>query len=349
MRHSRTGNTALQVALSMVGVLGFAAIGIDLTVLKVYDRELANVAEASAHAGAAQLDGTAEGMAAARTSAVSLAGQNTVLGTPMELDANTANDADGDVVLGRLNEDDAFEPTTDPALATAVKATAYRGGFGTYFAGLFGLSEVSSKQYSIAVAGGPRGAECPLPIAVPTCSLPPEGVCGLDVVMSDANNDNAAWALPGDANPDANSARDAIDGCTASSSTTDTLSLNNGQITSVLNTLADAVAASDEYWDSTEFGEAIPTQITQSAIPTAQYGKVLRRLGMVYTDPSNCTNSQFNYDGVPIVGYVTMVVYDVRSAGSDKVVKMRIACDEAPETSGGGYFGTTAPPRLVVE
>jgi hypothetical protein len=266
----------------------------------------------------------------------------------MVLDPNTGNDEDGDVVLGRIDDDGAFEAyTADPGLTTAVKAKAYRGGMGTYFAGLFGLSTVSAEQYAIAVSGGPSSAECPLPIAVPSCFLPEEGICGLEVRMADSGVDNAAWALPGSSNPSSSAVSSAITSCSASSATTDVLGLNNGQITTVLNTLANAVSNSTEMWDAAEFG-VMPAR-TGNAISTTKYGHVLRRLGMVYEDPSNCTNSQFNYDGVPILGYVTMVVYDIQSTGSPKWVKMRIACDEAPETSGGGFYGTTAPPRMVYE
>ncbi|MFZ5475613.1 MAG: TadG family pilus assembly protein [Myxococcota bacterium] len=364
MRHSRSGNAAVQVGLSIWVIVGFAAIGIDLTVIKVYQQELYNAAEAASHAGAAQLDGTADGVSAARTIAEQVGEMNTILGSSVAFDPNTANAADGDIVLGRIDfSTNTFVPTTDPATAVAVKAKAYRGGVGTYFARLFGLNTVSAEETAIAVAGGPRTAECPMPIAVPECALPDDGICDFEITMSNSNVDNAAWALPQSNNPSASDLSAAINGCTAESSTVDVLSLNNGQIQSVLNDLQTYLRNQTEMWDTSEFG-AMPAQPTTvwvdqngetkgpSTVPTADYGKVIKRLGMVYDDPSNCTNSSMNYNGVPIKGYVTMVVYDIRtsnSGGNGRWVKMRIACDEADEMSGGGFYGTTAPPRMIVE
>ncbi|MFN7145052.1 MAG: pilus assembly protein TadG-related protein, partial [Myxococcota bacterium] len=54
----RRGNTATIVALSMTGLIGFAALTIDMGYARLVHQQLENTSEAAARAGAARLDGT---------------------------------------------------------------------------------------------------------------------------------------------------------------------------------------------------------------------------------------------------------------------------------------------------
>jgi len=107
----RHGAVVPLTAILMVFLLGMLAFAIDLGYLAVVKAELQNAADAAALAGASQIldrdelagqpNQSAE-IAAAREQAVALAGLNRVAGRPVYLDANTANDPAGDVVVGYL-------------------------------------------------------------------------------------------------------------------------------------------------------------------------------------------------------------------------------------------------------
>lgn len=340
----RTGQTNVLVALTLTTLVGFAAFAIDLSAARMSRAQLGNAAEAAAHAGAAKLDGSVEGMVAARNAALALAIENSAEGTPVVLDANTANAADGDVVLGFWSGT-AFVPSTDPALVTSVQVIGARDDLRSTFAKVaFEVDALSASDYAIAQAGGPAESPCPMPISLADCEV--EAVkdsCNLDMVLNSDRLDNGAWANKGGKQANADDIRDALDTaqCTQASNIGETVTLNNGAINSALKALAKAVNASPNTWDDATMGIQ-PDAITGSEVTR---GKVLYGQIMIFHDPTNCDGTKYNGNH-DILGYATAVVYDV-ATGADKSVAMRIACDEAPAQGGGAYFGTTVPPRFV--
>ena len=338
----RNGNAAITVAISITTLMMFAALAIDIGAHRVHVQKAKVAAEAAAHAAASQLDGTGEGIAAAYSVGVEVGNQNKVTNDALGLTA-------GDITLGCLDSAGNFVTGCSAATTTAARVDVNEAGIPTFFAGVaLQQPTLDAAAAAIAVGGGPRQASCPFPIAIPSCALPEAGVCGLEISMSGNGADNAAWAIPGYTNPNATSLNNSMDPtiCGAQASTADVLALHNGAINSVLTGVIDYMVTYGEAWDTAEFG-AMPAQEPDSSIATANYGIVARRLGMVF-DESTCSGS-YTADGVDVLGYVTLVIYDVKTAGSspDKWIKLRVACDESNEPSGGGFYGTTAPPRFI--
>lgn len=342
----RTGQTNVVVALSLTVLVGFAAIAIDVSAARVSRHQLGNAAEAASHAGAAQLDGSVEGMEAARAAALAVAAENSVAGVSVDLDANESNSPDGDVVLG-FWADGAFVPSTVPSAVTTVQVLAERDDLRSTFARVaFDAETISAGDYSIAQAGGPSESPCPLPIALADCEIAAiEDTCDINVVLNSDRLDNGAWARKGGQQANASFVKAALDPsqCAAASEVGEILTLNNGSVTSGLKAMSDAVSASTASWDPLTMGVQ-PVKLTGSSVNP--YGKVLYGQIMVFHDPGNCVSTKYNGER-PILGYASAVVYDVVQTGSNKSMRMRIACDEAPAEGGGAYFGTTVPPRFV--
>ena len=109
----RRGAIAVFVVTSLVTLLGFGALAIDVGVLYTAQTELQVAADAAALAGAtellneARLRGSGElafVFTAARQKAAQLAGLNPSMGTSPQVDLNSGNALEGDVVLGHLNQ-----------------------------------------------------------------------------------------------------------------------------------------------------------------------------------------------------------------------------------------------------
>lgn len=345
-RSMRRGNVSIQVALSLTLLIGVAAIVVDLGLGRYYRQQLSHAAEAGAHAGAAQLDGSIDGMAAAREMAAAVAAENAAAGAPVDLDLNEGNDETGDIVLGYW--DDGFVPSTNALEVTTVKVIARRTGLATFFASVaFDQATMTASDYAIAQAGGPSGVDCPIPLALADCELAAmqAGGCNQEIVLNSARVDNGAWGQLGTSQPNANYVRDAVrDGvCVDGGEVGEQLTLNNGTIANGLSQVEYAINNSTETWNAAEWGD-LPDQLPDSGVTA--YGNVYTGQVMVFDDPGNCVNTGFTGTH-PIVGYATAVLYDVVPTGGDKQLRLRIACDEGGGAGGGGYFGTTVPPRFV--
>jgi hypothetical protein len=169
----------------------------------------------------------------------------------------------------------------------------------------------------------------------------------VDIKLIADQNDNGSWAQIGSGRPNAGSVRSAIEGCSAISSITDTVGLNNGAISSAAGTLADAISSSPDTWDTAKLG-AQPAQRSRSAVTS--YGHVLQSQLIIFepTGGASCTGTKFNGAGYDIVGFATAVVYDTVATGpaAQRSISMRIVCDSLNAEAGGGYFGTRVPPQL---
>lgn len=124
-RHGRSGGVAIILALSLLVLLGFAALTIDLGYARMVQAQLQAAADAAAMGGAQRLSTDAAGLIAARSTAVSIGAANEANGHPVALDANPINGADGDVVLGIWDATaGTFTPSMNPELVNAVQVTA---------------------------------------------------------------------------------------------------------------------------------------------------------------------------------------------------------------------------------
>lgn len=347
----RRGSAALTFALMLVTIFGLGSLGIDRNLLQVRDVEAQNAANAVAHAAVTRLDGTAAGLDRARESARKLGLLNYVGTSPVALGVGgvpaTATLQLGRWLNGRFVVDD-----DDPADVNAVRVVVVRVGIPGVFAGpAFAIEERSVAGESIAVAGGVSYVPCPLPLAVPSCELPHgERICDADLVLGADANDTAGWANLGSSRPSASSIRGAIEDCDLDGvDTTDMVTINDGAIASAVNALADAVSGSTVVRDTPRWG-AMPEQSKKSGVNP--YGRVLEGHLIVLDDPNDCNGTRFGGASVPVVGFVSGIVYDVDTRGGvdEREIRVRLTCEvERYGLGGGGYFGTTAPPHFVEE
>lgn len=348
---TRRGSVAVTFALMLATLFGVGSLGIDRNMLQVRDFEAQNAADAVAHAAARQLDGTSAGMERAISTAQRVAGLNYVGVTPVTLGAAGAP-ATASMEFGRWAGDRFVAESTDPRRVNAVRVTVTRLGIPTLFAepGL-GIEELGAEGVSIAVGGGVAQVPCPLPLAIPSCMLPQgELICGFDLVLNADGNDNSGWANLGGSRPSSSSVRSAIESCSLEGvDTTETVTMNNGAVSSAMQVLADAVGDSPILWDDEEWG-VMPPQSAQSGVK--DYGHVLEGHLIVFDDPANCDGTKFNGANLPVTGFVSGIVYDVDTKGNvnQRRIGVRLVCEVEPNAQGGGgYYGTTAPPHFVVE
>lgn len=155
---NRRGAVTVYIAISMVVVLGMAALAVDAGMLYVARGELQRAADAAALAGDwkmindDRLKGASQQQAvflAARAEAANFGHNNPTLQVNLTLDGNSSNASGGDIVLGSLiNPENRTEPlgVADPNLFNSVQVRTRRdqarnGALTLWFARIFGYSE----------------------------------------------------------------------------------------------------------------------------------------------------------------------------------------------------------------
>lgn len=373
----RQGGVAVFVALGLVALLGFVALVVDLGYMRMVHAQLQAGADAAALAGASQLNGTEDGMDRARGRAVGVGLLNDAHGEAIVLDANPANAPGGDVVLGRWDPDaEIFVPTTEPAEVDAVEVRARRDDLIALFSrAAFGSEELGASARSVAISGGRRGAgRVPyyIPFGLPSCQWEqhtPDELSDMTFVLNPAGADNTGWATVG-GSPNASWISDhlaaigpcmeeynqtgQVDESCASASTSDSVGLNNGVISSGLFALEEAVENGIP-WDSEAWGP-LPAQNPGSSVDPNRYGHVVEGpLPVFLSSDAYCTPGAPWNTTETILGFVWAAVYDVRAKGAAKKknVWLRINWSTLREvgTGGGGVdYGIVAPgPAVVVQ
>ena len=176
---NQRGNAVIMVAVSMLTLLGFAAIAVDTGYLMVAKNELQNVADASALAAARQLGAIYEPKTYTEQQnftcdpgtiipvAQNVAQKNTAAGKSITIQ-------DSDVLIGRWNSDThTFTPTLDQPDAVKVKArrdTGSNGPVSTFFAKILGIDTADVAADAIAAltgqsTAGPGGLDIPVGIS----------------------------------------------------------------------------------------------------------------------------------------------------------------------------------------
>ena len=112
----------------------------------------------------------------------------------------------------------------------------------------------------------------------------------------------------------------------------------NGEAVVGLQTLADAIDASETRWNSDIFGE-LPAQMSGSAVKA--YGNTFEAPILVFDGGDTYCTTGGDFTGYePLVGFSWGVVYDVRATGAaeEKNIRMRLNPYEAhlDGTSSGG-------------
>lgn len=347
LRRARRGSNAMIVSSSILSASGFAALALDIGFLSSARTQLQAVADVTARAGAARLNGTPEGMDAAEATAEAVATANEVWGEAVSMAGTT-------LTFGVWDVDNAdFTVSDDATQVNAIQVDAALTALPTFFAGLaFGQYSMGTAATSTAVVrpggGTPAGAvDCYIPLAVPKCMI--EGndadtLQDLDLKLSPAGQDTTGWALIG-AGANASNVRDQIDSITGSScaggEVGDTVNLNNGVQDTQLQGL-DAIieGGGNGVWDDAVWGTK-PTQWAQSRISTASYNAnyvISGPILVIDVGSDYCTGSGGNWTGTAsLSGFVWGAVYDVGS-GPNKNIRMRIdvSTQRPIGTAGGG-------------
>jgi hypothetical protein len=202
VRNQRRGNYAAFFGISCLVLLGFTAIGIDSGWQRIAMTQLHNAADAGAHAGAMQLDGTLEGIERAVERAIDVTNANLVHGYSVAIDTTTAVSNDGvpsntDITVARFDakgengclldggcwteigaapstadyEPDLESGTVDFQQVNALQVDA-EAQVSTFFGGVaFGTTELGAYNYSVGRMPIYQGTECAFPFSIGDCTL----------------------------------------------------------------------------------------------------------------------------------------------------------------------------------
>jgi hypothetical protein len=315
--------TALVVPLMII----FGGLALDLAHLGTVDDEIQRSLDAAALAGAGKLGFDSSVFPAARAWAQNYALLNplhnggTTLAT-INLNLNTPNTANGDIVLGIWNGS-SFTPSLDGTKVNAVLCR-YQTTVPMTFLRLLGLTSLPAAGEAIAWATQPVTPpqdECVFPMALSSCFFggSTSAGCGATVTFissasgSAVGGNTAAWGsiVPGQAANDANilaQVKAAAGGaCTgAPLSTGDNEPVSNGQLNNVVNWLGgnDPNAFPAKYAASSEL-------VVQKADGTDAYrGKGWAVYVPVIDTGAGCPPAAIN-GSLPIVGWTRMVITQI--------------------------------------
>jgi Flp pilus assembly protein TadG len=184
-REREGGSVLIWAAAVLLLLILLAGLGIDTAFGLYVAHQLQNAADASALAGAAVVR---QDPVLARSRAVAIGEANRAANAPVELAANDANAADGDIVIGHYERRDrvfAAQSTDVNAVKVSTRRTesSLGGPLGLNFGPVFGVDTVEVERAAVAMVAGGIG---PAVIALnPTasCSFDLRGTAGGVVVM----------------------------------------------------------------------------------------------------------------------------------------------------------------------
>ena len=350
--------TALVVPLMII----FGGLALDLAHLGTVDDEIQRSLDAAALAGAGKLGFDSSVFPAARAWAQNYALLNplhnggTTLAT-INLNLNTPNTANGDIVLGIWNGS-SFTPSLDGTKVNAVLCR-YQTTVPMTFLRLLGLTSLPAAGEAIAWATQPVTPpqdECVFPMALSSCFFggSTSAGCGATVTFissasgSAVGGNTAAWGsiVPGQAANDANilaQVKAAAGGaCTgAPLSTGDNEPVSNGQLNNVVNWLGgnDPNAFPAKY-------AASPELVVAKADGTDAYrGKGWAVYVPVIDTGAGCPPAAIN-GSLPIVGWTRMVITQILEKNGTCAVANHWAgnpWDEHCFTNKNGTAGSLPP------
>jgi len=322
------GNVLLFTTVLMVPLLIiFGGLALDLAHLGTADDEVQRSLDAAALAGAGKLGFDSSVFPAARAWAQNYALLNPIrkagaTQATINLNLNTPNAANGDIVLGIWNGS-SFTPSLDGTQVNAVLCR-YQTTVPMTFLGLLGFTSLPVTGEAIAWATQPvtpPPTSCVFPIALSSCFFGGSTSlgCGATVTFissssgSAVGGNSAAWAsvVPGQAANDANILAQVKAGasgnCTgAPLSTGDNDPVNNGQLNNVMNWLGgnDPNAFPAKYAASAEL-------VVAKADGTDAYrGKGWAVYVPVIDTGAGCPPAAIN-GSLPIVGWTRMVITQI--------------------------------------
>jgi hypothetical protein len=160
--------TILAVPLMII----FGGLAMDLAYHGTVDDELQRAMDAASLAGAGKLGFDSSVFPTVRNFAQSYAAANQFKVGTINLNLNTANDPNGNIVLGIWNAG-AFTPSLDGSKVNAVRCQ-YSATIPTSFLRLIGINDLATAAQAVAIANPPATPGCGtgiLPIAVAPCAF----------------------------------------------------------------------------------------------------------------------------------------------------------------------------------
>jgi len=370
---ARAGSVVVVIALVLLVLMGFAALVIDLGYARLVKGQLQSAADAAALAGAQRIDGSEEGLAQARLTAVEIAQTNRARGDALVLDANLSNDPEGELVLG-IWDGHSFSPSTSAAAVNAVRVTLEEEGLAAIFSStVWSEGPMSAAVVATALARPPQGAggvEWYWPFATPDCffeTRSDDEIEDMTLVLSPDGADNTGWMAIGET-IDAAWARSQLAlaaSCMTQWYTTgevdercdradvgDLADTSNGTLEAGLADVASLIAKSPIPWDSAIYG-AEPARDPNSGVPAGKYGRVLVGVFPILDVPDDyCTTGGKWAHAFEVTGFVWGVIYDTTTKGANKTVKIKLDLSHqysVGDVLGGSDHGvvTLVPPSLV--
>jgi hypothetical protein len=354
---ARHGASAIIIALAMVVLLGAAALVVDVGHITTVQAELQAAADAAAHAGARQLDGSDEGLLMASEQASRFAASNEAAQQAVTLSGDGAS-----LELGVWQEG-SFASGGDADEINAVRVVARRADLLPWFSGAaFGRDALAASAEAIAVHQQDAAGDvaCFLPMAVADCTITDlytTGVNYVDFYVNPPAVDNVGWAKP-DGSPSANWLRDQLRDCdhSGTASVGGDIGLQNGTVTSVLTELADMLnEGTGTHWNSDYWG-ALPDRLPNSGVDAGSFGNTVEGVMFTFTDSDYCAGSGGGFnEHQEISGFVWASIYDVVTHGpaAGRTIRVRLEVTDVREvgTGGGGSqdFGIVGRDVVMVQ
>jgi hypothetical protein len=309
-RKRERGAVLTAFVLTSTALFALAAVGVDTGRLALVANEVQTVADTAATAGArALLDGGSA--ATARGQAQTVAGQNRVNGTAAAIQA-------AQLEVG------SYDPLTQAFVNGALPANAVRATPATtvqnLFAGIFGaqFAQTTVTKTATAAFTGIASGRPTLPLAIGACNFPALSGCFSDpsclpsLIQVPNTTNNTGWtAFLDGATSNPSIAQYMPSACGGTTTPPEVnvgtpISLNNGQITSVLKNVEDCVKQG----------------INKFVVPIV-----------------SC-DGNFNQSST-ITGFATIIVDSVNSTASPKGLDLHAIFEEViGPPGGGGAYGT---------
>jgi hypothetical protein len=341
-RRGERGATAVMVALLLVAIVSLLALVMNVGHLMTVRAQLHNATDSAALAAARELNGTEEGLAAAKRVAANYAFRHET----DSLDNGEPRiviDPDTDVKFGHWwssrPRESAFEEIAgrtpgDLGWINAVlvgdgRETARGNEVDTIMGGLFTRQTTDVTAESVAVFGGACESYCSIPIAFSTCIIqdPITKALNCDSVLefNSDNTDNIGFTNLADSPtitpPIVSSLVGNGEDCTTSAQVDDNIGVTNG------NSLGPVFDA---------FSQLAGKTVTAPVVYLGECGPEAKFVAHATT--------------APVVGFVSFTIQEVFGPPVNKII-LKTACQWAEKKAAIGgctFFGTTpTQPRLV--
>jgi hypothetical protein len=358
---NRQGSVAVIAVVSLVTLLGFTAVGVDLSLGWLAKKELQKALNAATKGGAHYLDGTDAGVTSAKNQAIALAAANKAAGKAIAISAS-------DIETGIYNDTTGtFTASTVAASINSIRiksSVSVNASFAK--GGSFGTNKVTAGAQATGtmIAYGASEVECFIPVAIPKCVVEELYKAGgntledVAFIFGSSSTNNSAWVSDDASTPSSSylvKQIESLENNTCAGHTVsigDTLGLNNGQVVPALNEVADAVNGSSVWWKESVWGTK-PAKSgdwsTYSLIPDTNYGKIFEGpIVIVDVGSSYCTTGGPLSGTAPVSGFIKGAVYNVMKGPSAAKQSFVMRLNSLEDTDQGVATSSAAPDYGVV-